>query len=44
MFRLIIGFVLGFTVATYGVDATFDLMRDGLNKAQETVNKVDLPK
>lgn len=39
--KLIIGFVLGFVVATLGVDRSVDLVKDGVNAAQVEIKKLD---
>jgi hypothetical protein len=39
--KIFIGFVLGFIVATLGVDRSIELAKDGVNAAQTEIKKLD---
>lgn len=38
MLKFIVGLALGFAVASYGVDKTVDLMKDGLDKSRDAIH------
>lgn len=39
--NFVIGFILGFVVATLGIDRSVELAKDGVNAAQTEIKKLD---
>jgi hypothetical protein len=41
MMQFVIGFILGFVIATFGVDKSMDMAKDGISNVQTEIRKFD---
>lgn len=39
--QFIIGFILGFVIATFGVNESLDMAKDGISNVQTEIRKLD---